>query len=109
MELTRSKEVTDRPSGEGASLVPGEVVPSSNEMTNSMLDPIIVQAWSLKSAMRWVRDDRSPLNSFRWFVWDWFRIGDPPSTVERTAAGEITTVTADSVPILPNRRLLKAV
>jgi hypothetical protein len=109
MELTKSKEITDRPSDDGGSLGPGGVEPSSNEITNSMLDPIIVQAWSLKSAMRWVRDDRSPLNSFRWFVWDWFGIGDPPSTVETTAAGEITTVTADSVPILPNQRLRKAV
>jgi hypothetical protein len=109
MEITKSKETTDRPSDDGSSLGPGWGGPSSNEIANSMLDPIIVHAWSLKSAMRWVRDDRSPLNSFRWFVWDWFGIGDPPSTVERTAAGEITTVTADSVPVLPNRRLLKAV
>ena len=109
MELTKSKEITDRPSDDGGSLGPGRVGPSSNEIANSVLDPIIVQAWLLKSTMRWVRDDRGPLNSFRWFVWDWFGIGDPPSTVERTAAREITTVTADSVPLLPNRGLLKAV
>ena|ERR1039458_1957563 len=109
MELAKSKETTDRPSDDGSSLGPGWGGPSSNCIDDSMLDPIIEHAWLLKSAMRWVRDDRSSLNAFRWFVWDGLGIGDPPSRVERVAADEVTIVTADSVPILPNRRPLKAV
>jgi hypothetical protein len=89
MEFAKSKETTERPSDDSSSLGPD-------------YERIIEHAWLLKSAMRWVRNDRNPLNAFRWFVWDRSGIGDPPSRVERVAAGEVTTVTDDPVPILPN-------
>jgi len=61
----------------------------------------------------WVRDDRNRRNRFRWFVWDWLHIGDPPSRAETATADEITTVTgAESLPIvqnLPYRRLVEVV
>jgi hypothetical protein len=89
MEFAKSKETTERPSDDSSSLGPD-------------YERIIEHAWLLKTAMRWVRDDRNPLNAFRWFVWDRLGIGDPPSRVQRAATDEVTTVTADSVPILPN-------
>jgi len=98
MEFAKSKETTERPSDEGSSLGPE-------------YERVIEHAWLLKTTMRWVRSDRSPLNAFRWFVWDRLGIGDPPSRVERAPADEVTTVTADPVPILPdlsNRRHVKA-
>ncbi len=89
MEFAKSKETTERPSDDGSSLGPE-------------YERVIEHAWLLKSAMRWVRNDGSPLNAFRWFVWDRLGIGDPPSRVERATADEVTTVTADPVPIPPN-------
>ncbi len=83
----------------------------SNRMDDSMVDlhdEIIEHAWLLKTRMRWVRNDRNPLNAFRWFVWDRLGIGDPPSRVERATADEVTTVTGASVSILPNVPLLRA-
>jgi len=90
MEFAKSKEITERPSDDGSSLGPD-------------YERIIEHAWLSKTAMRWVRDDRNPLNAFRWFAWDRWGIGDPPSRVKRATAAEVTTVTADSVPILPNQ------
>lgn len=73
---------------------------------HSRVDPlhqqIVEHAWLLKATMRWVRDDRSPLNAFRWFVWDGLGIGDPPSRVERAKADKVIALTAGYVPILPN-------
>ncbi len=61
----------------------------------------------------WVRDDRSRPSRFRWFVWDWLRVGEPPVRVETATADEVTTVRgAESVPLghnLPYRRLVKVV
>jgi len=71
-------------------------------------DEIVEHAWLLKTEMRWVRDDRNPLNAFRWFVWERLGTGDPPSRVERVTAGEVTTVTDASVLIPPNLPLLRA-
>ena len=82
MELVKSKETTERPSDDGRSLGSSWVGPSSNRMDDSMVelhDEIIERAWLIKTKMRWVRDDRNPLNAFRWFVWDRLGIGDPPS------------------------------
>ncbi len=95
MEFAKSKETTERPSDDGSSLGPD-------------YERIIEHAGLLKTAMRWVRDDRNPLNAFRWFVWDRLGIGDPPSRVQRVTTDEVTTVTADSVPILSNRRHVQA-
>ncbi len=89
MELATSKETAELPSHDGSSLGPD-------------YERIIEHAWLLKTAMRWVRNDRGPLNAFRWFVWDRYSIGDPPSRLERANADALTTVTADSEPILPN-------
>ena len=61
----------------------------------------------------WVRDDRSRQSRFRWFVWDWLGVGEPPLRLETATADEVTTVRgAESVPIghnLPYRRLVKVV
>jgi hypothetical protein len=111
MELTKSREATERPSDDDSSPSPSWGRQSSNRMDDSMLelhDEIVERAWLLKTEMRWVRDDRNPLNAFRWFVWERFGTGDPPSRAERAIADEVTTVTAASVPILPNLRLLRA-
>jgi hypothetical protein len=62
---TESRETSERPSDDGTSL-------------GRDYERIIEHAWLLKTAMRWVRDDRSPLNAFRWFVWDRLDLGDPP-------------------------------
>ena len=71
-----------------------------------MVDPlhqqIVEHAWLLKATMRWVRDDRSPLNAFRWFVWGRLGIGDPPSRVEKATADKVIALTAGYVRILPN-------
>jgi len=71
-------------------------------------DEIVEHAWMLKTEMRWVRNDRNPLNAFRWFVWERLGSGDPPSRVERATADEGTTETDASLVILPNLRLLRA-
>lgn len=61
----------------------------------------------------WVRDDRGRLSRFRWFVWDWLGIGEPPLRAETATAEEVTTVTgAESVVVmhdLPYRRLVGVV
>ena len=61
----------------------------------------------------WVRDDRSRSSRFRWFVWDWSGIGEPPVRAETAIADEVTTVTGtEAVPIVhnfPYRRLVKVV
>ena len=111
MELTKSKEATERPSDHDSSPSPSWGRQSSNRMDDSIIDlhdEIIERAWLLKTQMRWVRNDRNPLNAFRWFAWDRWGIGDPPSRVERATAGEVTRVTDASVSILPNLRLLRA-
>jgi hypothetical protein len=96
MEIAKSKETTtERPSDDGSSL-------------GAEYERVIEHAWLSKSAMRWVRNDRNPLNALRWFVWDRLGIGDPPSRVERATADDVTTVTADPVPNLSNRRRVHA-
>jgi hypothetical protein len=58
----------------------------SSRLDDWIVDPhqeTVEQAWSLKTQMRWVRDDRNPVNAFRWFVWDCLGAGDPPSRVEQ--------------------------
>jgi hypothetical protein len=45
-------------------------------------DAIVEHAWLVKSQMRWVRDDRNPVNAIRWRVWDRMGTGNPPSRVE---------------------------
>jgi hypothetical protein len=75
-------------------------------------DPVVEFHYEI-TIEHWVRDDRSRRKRFRWFVWDWLHIGDPPSRAETATADEVTTVTgAESVPIvqnLPYRRLVKVV
>jgi len=111
MDLTKSREATGRPSDDDSYPSPSWGRQSSNRIDDSMVDlhdEIVEHAWLLKTEMRWVRDDRNPLNAFRWFVWERLGTGDPPSRVERATADKVTTVTAASVPILPNPRLLRA-
>jgi hypothetical protein len=62
MELMKSKESTEHPL--------------------DVHDAIAEHAWLLKSQMRWVRDDRNPVNAVRWRVWDRMGTGNPPSRVE---------------------------
>ena len=88
MDLTMSKETTERPSDHG-SLVDSVDTCSGGPSSNRQDDPTVdlsylavERAWLSKAEMRWVRNDRSPLNAFRWFVSDWLGIGDPPSRVE---------------------------
>ena len=61
----------------------------------------------------WVRDDRSRRSRFRWFIWDWSGIGEPPVMAETVTADEMTTVSGnEAVPIVhnfPYRRLVKVV
>jgi hypothetical protein len=94
--LPESNQTSGRPSDDGTSTSLGPDY-----------EKIIEHAWLLKTAMRWVRNDRNPLNAFRWFVWDRLGIGDPPSRVESATADGARTVTAGSVPTLPNGRHLK--
>jgi hypothetical protein len=82
MELAKSKEATERPSDDRSSLGPSRGVRTANRRDDSIVelhDEAVERAWLLKTEMRWVRDDRNPLNAFRWFVWDRLGIGDPPS------------------------------
>ena len=86
MELATSREITERPSDNGSSLPSRWGGPSPERTDDSMAelhDESIEHAWLLKSEMRWVRDDRYPIGAFRWFVWDRFGVGDPPSRVQR--------------------------
>jgi hypothetical protein len=62
MELMKSKERTEHPV--------------------DVHDAIVEHAWLLKSQMRWVRNDRNPVNAVRWRVWDRMGSGQPPSRVE---------------------------
>ena len=89
MEHAKSKETAERPSDEGSSPGPSWGGPSSDRIDDSMVDPIVEHAWMLKTTMRWVRNHRSPINAFRWFVWDRLGIGDPPSRVERATPDEV--------------------
>jgi len=57
----------------------------SNASTVDLQYQIIEAAWSLKSTMCWVRNDRNRLNAFRWSLSDRFGIGHPPSKVEGVA------------------------
>ena len=91
MELAKSKETTtERPSEDGILLAPRWGGPSLDRIDDSKVelhDEAIEHAWLSKSEMHWVRDDRNPLGAFRWFVWDGFGIGDPPSRVQRKNHG----------------------
>jgi hypothetical protein len=85
MDLTMSKEATERRSDDGSSLDSRWGGSSSDRKDDQMVDltnEVVERAWLWKANMRWVRNDRSPLNAFRWFVSDWLGIGDPPSRVE---------------------------
>jgi hypothetical protein len=107
MESTKSKETTERLSDDDSFFGPRWGGPSSNRIDDSMVD----LHWEI-GIEHWVPDDHSRLNRLRWFVWDLVGIGNPPSRAERATAEEVTTVPADSVPILqnlPNRRFVKAV
>ena len=55
-----------------------------------------------KATMRWVRDDRSPVSVFPWFLLDRLGIGDPPSRVERATADKVVAMTAGCVRIRPS-------
>jgi hypothetical protein len=90
MELAKSKETTERPSEDGISLARHWAGPGPNRIDDSKVelhDEIVEHAWLSKSEMRWVRDDHNPLGAFRWFVWDRFGAGDPPSRVQRKSDG----------------------
>lgn len=108
MVLLEAEETSERPSDEGTSLGPSGGGPSSNPIEASLADLVVERAWLLKAEMRWVREDRNPLNAFRWFVWDRVGVGHPPSRAERATADAVTSATAASVPVRPNRRRLTA-
>lgn len=43
---------------------------------------IVEHAWSVKTMIRWTRDDRGPFSALRWCIWDRFNTGHPPSRTE---------------------------
>ena len=99
MELTMGKGATERPSDDSRPFGPFD--------HGVMVD----MHWEI-TIEHWVRDDESRLNRLRWFVWNLVGIGDPPSRAQIASASEVTTVTADRVPLQmnqPNRRLVKVV
>jgi hypothetical protein len=86
MELVKSKERSEHPLSDVSPLSSRWGGASSNRIEDSTVevhDAIVEHAWLLKSQMRWVRDDRNPLNSVRWLVWDRWGTGNPPSRVEK--------------------------
>jgi hypothetical protein len=90
MELAKSRETSKRPSGDGISLAPRWGGPSPDRIDDSkaeLHDEAIEHAWLSKSEMRWVRADHNPLGAFRWFVFDRFGMGDPPSRVQKKNHG----------------------
>ncbi len=85
MDLTIAKETIERRSDAGTSVDPlrgGASSPCMDAPAVDLSTQVVEDAWLLKSKMRWVRNDRGPLNALRWFVKDSLDIGDPPSKVE---------------------------
>jgi hypothetical protein len=85
MDLMTTQETMVRPLDAGTPLDSAPGGSSTRRIDDPMIDlstQVVERAWSLKATMRWVRDDRNPLNAFRWFVRDSLGIGDPPSRVE---------------------------
>ncbi len=109
MEHTKSNPTFERESDD-AILPLGH---SGDRPISSRTDDPVVEFHYEITIEHWVRDDRNRRNRFRWFVWDWLHIGNPPSRAETATADEVTTVAgAESVPIvqnLPYRRLVKVV
>jgi hypothetical protein len=79
MELVNTRETTERPSDAGSRA--GPEFDRVTDLAVDLQDGDVESAWLLKTRLRWVRDDRNPLNAFRWFFWNRFGVGDPPSRV----------------------------
>jgi len=52
------------------------------------VDEDLIHAREVKAGLQWVRNDDSPLKRLRWFVWDRYGLGRPPSRVEKRASAE---------------------
>jgi hypothetical protein len=73
-------------------------------------DSLVDLHWELRIE-HWVPDDRTPLNRFRWFIWNYTGFGDPPSRPVAATADETTTVNKEALATLvdlPNRVLVSA-
>jgi hypothetical protein len=61
------------------------------------VDEDLIRAWEVKAGLQWVRNDDTPLKRLRWFVWDRYGVGRPPSRVEEKASVEELAGTPDEV------------
>jgi len=64
----------------------------TDQINTSTPDVDLDDAWELKSKLRWVRDERGPLKSLRWLLWERYRIGNPPSRFEKRPNSDDFTV-----------------
>ncbi len=79
MERTKSSLTFERGS-DNATLPLGHR--GDRPISNRTDEPVVEFHYEL-TIEHWVRDDQSRRNRFRWCVWDWLCIGDPPSRRKR--------------------------
>jgi hypothetical protein len=79
----------------------------SSAAVSSTVDQDVARAWELKAQLQWGRNDRGPLNGFRWFIRDRYGLGRPPAGVEKKLAPyESTALTGDGARTIPTLDLV---
>ncbi len=104
MELAKSTDTVEQPWHDGFA----PVARSDHAIdASSTVDRDLARAWEVKAALRWVKNDRGPVNGLRWLLWDKHGLGRPPSAVEpRPTADDPTVVMHDSASPAPVLRLV---
>jgi hypothetical protein len=80
MELAKPTESLDRTWNLEISPVDRR---DDSTVDSSTINDDVARAWELKAGLQWARNDRGPVNGFRWLLWDRFGMGRPPSGVEQ--------------------------
>jgi hypothetical protein len=100
MELAKRTEAIELQDPGGSPLVPPE--DTIDEV--STFDPDIARAWELKTELQWVKSDGGRVNGFRWFLYDRFGLGRPPTRVEQRPRHEHSE--DDAISTAPTLRLV---